>query len=437
MSMLTPRSGIFVLALMVGCTGDDSGTLGDDGGEVSAEAQAEFTAGTELFNRRLGRADTDDAVASFERAVALAPNHAAAWAGLSKARMWLEFNMGVAGQLELAQQAAARAEDLAPEAVETHVAKGYVAYWGLSDLDAALEEFLAAEQLAPDDATVAGAVGNIYRRQGKFSDAIRYYERRVELDPALGQGLTTLAGTYNAVGRYADAAEVATALMALDDRRGHVWDFWSHLNAGDTASAFAVVPQIRSQVGEPGYFDLLQANIRRDDEAASALADSIGADVGGGLRFEMSHHFYRTGQVDAHADAFESWVADLTNALDTEAVSEQRGLFLESNRRRTLALLEAFRGNEAEARSHAERVLEIQPRLTDVWGGAGHRYDVALTYAVLGENDTALGIFESLAQEGLGTQSGWLEHHPSFDPLRGEPRFYDLIEARRAVERPR
>ena len=437
MSMLTPRSGLVAFMLVAGCSGGDTGALTEDGGTISAEALAEYTAGTEFFDRRIGRADADSAVARFGRAVELAPDHAASWAGLSQARMWLEFNQGVAGQLPLAQQAAARAETLAPDAAETHMAKGYVAYWGLADLDTALQEFLAAEEVDSEDATVAGAIGNVYRRQGELREAIQYYERRVELDPSHTQGLVTLAGTYNGVGRYADVARVATELRALGDSRGPVWDFWAHFNGGDTASAFAIVPEIRAEAGEPGYFDLLPAIIRRDDDAATALADSIGYDVGGGLRFEESYLLYHTGQVEEHADAFESWIGNLTASLDADAGSAARALHLESSRRRNLALLEALRGNEAEARSHAERVLELQPQLHDVWGSSGHRYGVALTYVLLGDNDTALGILESLSEQGFGTSSGWLQHHPSLDPLRGEPRFYDVIQAERAVEKLR
>jgi tetratricopeptide (TPR) repeat protein len=280
-------------------------------------------------------------------------------------------------------------------------------------------------------------VGNVYRRQGNLDEAIQYYERRVELEPARTQGLVTLGATYRAVGRYVDAGVVAGELTALGDPRGLNHDFWSYLQGGDTASALALVPQIRAGQGEPGYFDLLQATLRRDEAAAAAVADTIGYDTGGGLRFEQSHLLYRTGQAEAHAGTFEAWIGDVTAALESDTGPTARVLHLESSRRRNLALLEAFRGNEAEARAHAERVLELQPQLADKWGASGHRYDVAITYAALGDNNAALDILESLAQDGFASQTGWLEHHPSLDPLRGEPRFYDLIAARRAVEQPR
>lgn len=426
--------GCGALSLILACGSGESGAFAEGEMSGSDEAAAAFAAGVEAFDRRAGRDDAEAAVEAFERAVELAPNHAAAWAGLAQARMWLQFNQGVPGQLGPAQDALAQAEALAPEALETHVARGYIDYWGLNDYEAALEDFTAAAELAPDDADVAGAIGNVHRRMGELDEAVEYYERRVELEPDMELGLVTLAQTYNVMGQYDEVAEIADQLAELGDPRGPVWAFWAHLNAGDTAAAFPLAAQMRSEGEGPGYFDLIVPILRGDDDAALAIADSIGTDVGGGLRYEIAHLLARTDRADEHADAFEAWIADRASALEREHASEARTTFIESQRRSQLAWLEALRGHEAEAREHAARVLELQPQLRDEWAGAGHRANVAVTFALLGDNQAALDILAALNDEGMGVQSGWLEHHPSFDPLRGEPRFYEIVDARREVE---
>lgn len=425
-------AGLTALTLTLACGSGDSGAMSEKG--VTAESAAAYAAAVEAFDRRGGRDDAEAAVESFQQAVELDPSNAPAWAGLAQAQAWMLQNFGETDALDEAENAVAQAEALAPDAVETHVARGYVAYWGRRDFDSALAEFKAAEGIESDDPDVLGAIGNIYRRKGELDDAIEYYQRRIELDPDMPLGLVTLAQTYDRAGRYSDEADVAARLRAMDDDRGINWAFWAHLNAGDSASAFALVPEIRAAQGEPGYFDMIQAVLRRDDEAAMALADTIGYDVGGGLRAEISQLLARTDQVESHADAFEGWIADLSDGLDIETPSESWAALRESAIRSQLAWLQALQGNEAEARRNAARVLELRPEVTDVWAGNGHLYDVAMAYAVLGDNDAALTIFERLAQGGGGFSSGWLEYHPSFDPLRGEPRFYEIRDAVEAME---
>ena len=177
------------------------------------------------------------------------------------------------------------AAELAPEAIETRVAAGYIAYRGFRDYDAALTEFLAAEEMGGDDPDIAGAVGNIYRRQGQLTEAIARYERRVELDSTHRRGFATLAQTYTSDGQYDGVMRAAQQLVSMDDRRGQYWRFWAHLHSGDTASAFAVVPDIKraeGSEGQPGYFEVIRAVMRREDATLSALVDSIGLNVTGG-----------------------------------------------------------------------------------------------------------------------------------------------------------
>ncbi len=102
MRMTTLLTVPFCLAGLAAC-GPDGGAPADQTGTSSVEAQAAYDAGSDFLQRRIGRADPDSAVANFRRAVELDPEYAAAWAGLSQAHMWLEFNQGVRDQLPLAQ----------------------------------------------------------------------------------------------------------------------------------------------------------------------------------------------------------------------------------------------------------------------------------------------------------------------------------------------
>ncbi len=409
---------------------------GDSADAVSPEALAAYESGREALERRRGRADADAALAGFERAVEADSEFADAWSGIAQARMWLLQNFGETGQLAGAEAAAARARELAPNASETHLALGYVAYWGKADFDGALAHFQAAESIDDGNAAVAGAIGNIYRRKGQLDEALRYYERRIEIDPSLGQGNATLAGTYAAVGRYDAAAEVADRLLAQGDGRGHVWKFWAHFHSGDTATAWthiAGIQEAQGRAGQPGYFALLQALARRDNAATNQLIDQIGTDVGGGLRVLIAEHAGSTGQADAFSEAFDAWIEDRASGL-VEAPSTPRARLQQAGRLSEMAYLEAYRGNGEVAMRHAAAVMELDPRSIDAWGGVTPIINVSSAHLALDHDRPALDVLEELAAIRRGPSTGWMQFSPVFDPVRDTERFESMIEARGAME---
>lgn len=425
-------TAVVLLLLITGCGRGEGG----DAGSSSEAAVAAYEEGMEALNRRSGLTDVEASVAAFERAVEADPEFTAAWSGLAQARMWLQWNLGVPDQLPLAEAAAARAAELDPDAKDTHLALEYVDYWGHGDLDGALGHFQAAEAISADDAEVAGAIGNIHRRKGRLDEAIAAYERRVEIAPSHAQGLATLAGTYDAVGRYGDSREVADRLVSLGDARGHVRRFWSSFHAGDTASAWEHIPAIQEaqgRSGEPGYFAFLQAYVRQDVAAGSALMEAIGTeDIGLGLFTYMAMHLGTTGQAAARTEFFDYWVGEHEARLDENPDSD-RARLNQANLHSNLALLEALRGNRQAALTHIAAVEAIDPASLDAWL-INPVADVILARAVLEEDDQALAGLEDLAARGLGFTTGWLVVEPSFDGLRDHPRFQAIMAQRAARE---
>jgi tetratricopeptide (TPR) repeat protein len=132
-----PSAVAFALSLLLACSGGTS----DDGaqaGTPSSDAAAAYEEGLAALNSRRSQAETEAAVAAFERVIDADPEMAAAWSGLAQARMWLQWLYGVPDQLPEAEAAATRAAELAPDDKDTHLALGYVDYYGRGDLDSAL-----------------------------------------------------------------------------------------------------------------------------------------------------------------------------------------------------------------------------------------------------------------------------------------------------------
>ena len=417
------------------------GGTSEDGaqpGTSSDEAAAAYEEGLAALNSRRSQGETEEALAAFQRATEADAEFAAAWSGVAQSRMWLRWIYGVPDQLTEAEAAAARAAELAPDSKDTHLALGYVDYYGRGDLSGALGHFQAAEAIDPNDAQIAGAIGNIHRRRGEFDDAILAYERRIEIEPDHTQGMATLAGTYQSVGRHADAMAIADRLDEMGDPRGPVQHFWSSFHTGDTARAWEQIPVIQEaqgRAGQPGYFAFLQAYARDDVAGANALVDQIGTDdIPNGLRSLMAIHLGTTGQAAEHAAVFDGWVDRITETL-FEDPSTDLERALQASRRADLALLEALRGNRDGAMAHIAAVEAIDPMSIDVWR-SGPITDITLARAVLGENDGALAGIQELVQRRLALSTGWLAFSPSFDGIRDDPRFQALVDQRAAMEQP-
>ena len=63
------------------------------------------------------------------------------------------------------------------------MALGLCLYWGEKKYDAALKEFEVAAATSPNNAEIYTYVGGIYRRQGRWREAIASFERALSLDP--------------------------------------------------------------------------------------------------------------------------------------------------------------------------------------------------------------------------------------------------------------
>ena len=63
------------------------------------------------------------------------------------------------------------------------MALGLCLYLGEKNYDAALKEFEVAAATSPNNAEIYNYVGGIYRRQGRWREAVASYERALSLDP--------------------------------------------------------------------------------------------------------------------------------------------------------------------------------------------------------------------------------------------------------------
>jgi TolB-like protein/class 3 adenylate cyclase/Tfp pilus assembly protein PilF len=169
-----------------------------------------------FFGERVTQADTDKAIELFRRALALDPNFALAWTGLSRIHQ-VQAGYGFAPieeGFERAREAAEHALRLAPGLAEAHIELGLIFEGHDWNWAAADTSFRRALELAPGDAHALRAASGLARILGREDEALELIRRTVALDPLSARTHRQAAMIYIMAHRLDDAA--ASFQLAFD-----------------------------------------------------------------------------------------------------------------------------------------------------------------------------------------------------------------------------
>jgi tetratricopeptide (TPR) repeat protein len=126
-------------------------------------------------NALLDKGNIDGAIAHFQKALQIIPNHSEAHYNLGNAL----FRKGdVSGAIVQYQDALRRK----PRDEKTHYNLG-VAFLQQSDVNEAISEFQTALQITPDDIVVLNNLGNADFQEGNVDQAIRNYQQALKINP--------------------------------------------------------------------------------------------------------------------------------------------------------------------------------------------------------------------------------------------------------------
>jgi len=90
----------------------------------------------------------------------------------------------------------------------------------------------------------------------------------------------------------------------------------------------------------------------------------------------------------------------------------------------------AYLGRSKEAVRAGLRGVALAPIDQDAFSGTYNQHQLARIYILVGEQEKALDQLEPLLKVPYFLSPGWLKIDPTFDPLRKNPRFQKLVEAR-------
>ncbi len=409
--------------------------LGSQEQQQLAERPTKNVAAYDLYLK--GKAITSaDAVASrlaasyFEQAVALDSTFVDAWAELARASGRVFFNGSrdpVAGARS--KVAMERAIALGPQLPAGYTAAA--AYYALVDVntDKAAEAMGRALQLAPNDAEVLVSAARGDLAEGNIEAAATKLERAKELDPRSASTLSNLQQVYLYQRRFDDAAEMGQAAIALTptDLNLAEWQAIVYLAQGDLKGAREVIraaidrgnpaPAVASIFG--GYYELSWALADAERSLLFRLTPAA---------FDNDRAWWGQTLSIAHAEQGDMVLARTyaDSALPrTKALLEASPNDAQSMALYALMLAHAGR-NKGEAVTLGERAVGLEKT-----GEGNQSYNMLLlvrTYLAVGEREKALDTIEQLLQRQYYLTPAWLKIDPTFDSLRGNPRFERMLK---------
>src|SRR5438270_3632352 len=163
------------------------------------------------------RANLLQAAELLNQAVARDPSFFDAYCQLAQAQDVLYFAGydHAPARLALAEAAIQSAFRLRPDAGEAHLARAWNLYYGYLDYDGALSELEVARESLPNDPRLFLLKGVIARRQGRWEESMRNFERAVDLDPRNLFVLQQTSLNYFFLRRYRDEATVLDRALAV------------------------------------------------------------------------------------------------------------------------------------------------------------------------------------------------------------------------------
>jgi TolB-like protein/Tfp pilus assembly protein PilF len=380
------------------------------------------------------RESLSEAVALLNQAIERDPTFALAYYQLALAHDLLYFGGTdhTPARLALADSAIQSLTRLRPNSGEAHLALANHLYCGYLDYDHAREELRLAEKSLPNDPLVFEELGFIDRRQGRWAESTKNLERAIELDPQNRGLLKQLADSYVCLRQYGDAERVLDRVIALAPKdssmRAYRADIQLEWHANPKPLSSTVGAIIAEDSGEGQNIAQLWLKVslcERDlDGASRALAALPIAGC-----YDDTIPFPRAWCEGSVAAMKGDKAA--ARAAFTKARSEASKLLADhpdyAQALCVLGMADAALGNKDDAIREGRRAVELMPVSKNAIAGPSLIEYLALIYAWTGEKDLAFEQLAIAAKLPGFLSYGELRLHPSWDPLRGDQRFAEIV----------
>jgi len=393
--------------------------------DYEENADVPFSEGTNTLNQL------------YAQAIALDPKFALAYARASmnySNQFWQTHELALKAK---ARNLAEEALRLSPALGEAHLALGV--YFDLVELDysAALDQFAIALTALPNNVEVLQYRAKIYRRHGRWREAIAGFEQARSLNPLVDpfQLVRTLwavrdwPATASAIKRNLERQSPDVPYAKINLAKIEI------VTHSNLAAAKAWLRKIPAGVDPDGEVTLANWNLsmlERDwPTAEKCLADFPAEEFpdAGPKSFYQAQTALARGDVELARTLFEK----LRPALESDVRAHPENC----DSHAALGRLYAFMGRKEDAIREGRHGVELCPENTDALNGALRASDLALIYALTGEIDQAITLIERLLRTPSATSiisfndggitQAELRLRWQWDKLRKDARFQKIL----------
>jgi TolB-like protein/class 3 adenylate cyclase/Flp pilus assembly protein TadD len=377
--------------------------------------------------------DLMESVALLEKATKRDPRFVLAYCKLTSAHddLYLLGLDHTPERLALADQAITAASKLQRDAPEVHLGRATHLYSNL-DYQGARAEVELTQRVLPNDPQALELKAYIDRRQGRWSDALANLERALELDPNNVFMLDQLATSYGSLHQYAKAIAAQQRILSIKPD-----DFDTRLTIAqlqlawkaDTKPMREVLDKFMRENPGSGFkiatYRVFLAEAERDPVSGiQALAEvreeSFGPDA---LQHPRAFFEGRLARLKGDTAAAEAAFAK-ARTVQQEVVDRQPDY---APALCVLGMIDAGLGRKEDAIREGRRAVELMPPEKEAINGPMIITRLATIYAWVGEKDLAIQELERGLRYPNPTGYGQLKLFAQWDPLRGDPRFENIV----------
>ena len=367
------------------------------------------------------------AIAEFDRAIALDPDFAEAYARKAQVQLvtfWLA--IGPRSLREDAHESVIAAQRLAPDSIDTLLAQAIEFYYAKLDYAAAegtLQQILAR---VPEHAEAWEYRAYVARRDGRFDDSTTAFERSLAIDPQALDVINSLI--ENALLARGDVQAAKAWLQRARDLGdvSRIREIWIHRWSGDTDGAWATIDgPLANFVTAPAE---VAVESRDPERIAYALSPALWpedqrspGDFPETYALTKAESLLVMGQ-QAEADQLlaeiQARMAERSDPYPSRWLGN--AYYQPCDLPGLMGDLEGVRAAEADYLRNAPR---------DVWGSRGVKRSLAVAFARAGDPARALDYLEEIAAVFGPHAWIWFSVAPGLDSIREQPR-YLALEAR-------
>ncbi|MFL6597127.1 MAG: protein kinase domain-containing protein [Chthoniobacterales bacterium] len=387
------------------------------------------------------------AIELLEQAVARDPKLVLAYCELAKWHddLYFQRNHGPPEELavdhrSLAEVALEKARTLQPGSGAVHLAVALHALKITKNLEEAQTQVELARRTLPNNAQVEAIAGRVARRQDRWDEAIRCFERAVSLEPRDLDPRNLLALSYRYMRRYDDYDRVMQSIIALTppEKLGilpierALAQLEKSADLGPLREAIAT--QMAAHQLDDDNADNTQMMLALWSHDAAAISSIIsrrhGALGWNGIEYPDAWFAAIAARIRGDNSAAVKAFAIARPQLEKRVVAAPtNGIELS-----LLAIADAGLGRSQQAVEEGRRACDLAPFEVNNFDAPTVRCNLAVVYAWMGQNDLAIAeLSKLLNRPAMGTgiaqpTYGDFRLNPLWDPLRNDPRFEALVQ---------